>query len=101
MIKDESHIRPFSDSISPMISDLQNISRMQLDDIKSLINNAVNRKCRDLHHLEELADLLLDVAFVLPEAKSPFFELLNYIRSFDTECADDYERIFNEHTKEE
>lgn len=84
-----------------MIRDLQNLSKRQLDDIKPLVCNAINRECRDIRYLEELADSLLDVAFVLSEAKQPFFELLDYIRLFDAKCADDYERFFNDHIENE
>ena len=99
---DNKEYNEFINNIIEPFKELEKLQLLELENTKLLIEEYIKNNNQDEEEISHLFDLLLDLTYWFGESiKDTYYRLLNYVKTFNFELANDYESYFKEIVSED
>lgn len=96
MIKDKN-----IDDIKELVEVIEKINERQIWESKELVDDIIKYKYEDEETISMVFDKMLSIGFAAEyDIKQIYYNLLNYVKKFNKELSEDYEKIFIEQFQE-
>lgn len=99
---DNKEYNEFINNIIEPFQELEKLQIIELEKVRLLIKEYIENNNQDEEEISHLFDLLLDLTYWFGnKIKDTYYTLINYVKTFNSELAIDYENFFKEIVPEE